>query len=201
MARYETKHSRVVATAKIVLPLLSLALLATLFLFARSTPHELSIPYARVDLETLAREQRLDGASFSTVLDDGGQISLAADTVRPDLSDPRVVNSSAILGDMTLPDGSRVDLRADSAVIDRPSMIAELAGGVRVETSTNYTIVTERLAAMLDVSRIESSGSVNATGPIGTFDAGHMIVTRDAESGRYLLVFKGGVKLVYQPKQ
>ncbi|WP_417250157.1 hypothetical protein [Celeribacter sp.] len=200
MARSDTTHSRFVAAAKLVLPLLSLGLLATLFLFARGQPYEMSIPFARVDLETLAREKRLDGPAFSTVTTDGAEIYLSADKVRPDLSDPDVVNSTAISGSVNLPDGSALTLEATRAVIDGPSRIAELAGDVLMTSSAGYIVSTDSIAAMLDVSRIESSGQVSATGPLGSLDAGHMVVSKDPETDTYLLVFKDGVKLVYQPK-
>lgn len=200
MARYNNPHSRLVATAKLVLPLLSLGLLATLFLFARSDPHEMSIPFATVDIETLAREQRLDGPAFATVTEDGTEIHLTADTVRPDLSDSEVVNSRSISGGLKYPDGSSIDMQAESAVIDGPSRIAELAGRVVVETNTGFTVRTDQVAAMLDVSRIESTSPIEATGPLGEFNAGRMIVSQNPETGTYLLVFQDGVKLIYNPK-
>lgn len=53
---------------------------------------------------------------------------------------------------------------------------------------------------MLDVSRIESTSPIEATGPLGEFSAGRMIVSHNPETGTYLLVFQDGVKLIYNPK-
>ncbi|WP_417258593.1 LPS export ABC transporter periplasmic protein LptC [Celeribacter sp.] len=201
MARYNNKHSRIVALAKIVLPLLSLALLATLFLFARGGDYEPSLPYAQVDIDSLAREQRIDGPAFSTVTDDGSELYFSAATVRPDLSGSNSINSTAIEGGLRMPDNGTIDLSADNAVIDGESKIAEISGGVRIQTSTGYTITTERLAAMLDTAQIESSDAVHAIGPLGSLDAGHMLLSQDKDTGNYLLVFKEGVKLIYRPKE
>lgn len=201
MARYDNSHSRLVATAKIVLPLLSLALLATLFLFARAPSYEPTIPFSKVELETLAHEQRIDSPTFSTVTRDGAELFLNAEKISPDLSNTDVINSSVIQGGLKFEDGSTLDLTARSAVIDGPSRIAELAGGVEITSSAGYVVATESIAAMLDVSRIESSGMVEADGPIGTFTAGRMEISQDIETENYLLVFKDGVKLVYQPKE
>ncbi|MCA0042079.1 LPS export ABC transporter periplasmic protein LptC [Celeribacter litoreus] len=199
MTRYDNSYSRFVAFAKVVLPLASLAILATLFLFARGRDLGLSIPYAEVDLETLAREQRLEGPAFSTVTADGAELTLSAAVVRPDLSAVNVVNSSDIRGSLRFPESGAVTLAADAGVIDGPSQIAELSGHVNVVTTTGYDINTERVAAQLDVSKIESPGEVNAIGPVGSLTAGSMELSQDTESGNYLLVFKKGVKLVYQP--
>ncbi|WP_417242087.1 LPS export ABC transporter periplasmic protein LptC [Celeribacter sp.] len=201
MARYNNKHSRIVAMAKIVLPLMSLALLATLFLFARGGDYEPSLPYARIDIETLAREQRIDGPAFATVTKDGSELYLSAAAVRPDLSGSNTVNSTTIEGGLRMPDNGTLDLLADNAVIDGQSKIAELSGGVEITTSTGYVVTTERIAAMLDTTQVESSGAVHAIGPLGTFDAGRMILSQDKDTGNYLLVFKDSVKLIYQPKE
>nr|WP_321506819.1 LPS export ABC transporter periplasmic protein LptC [uncultured Celeribacter sp.] len=199
MARFDNSYSRFVAFAKIVLPLASLAVLATLFLFARGKEVSLSIPYAEVELETLAREQRIDNPSFATVTSDGAALEIAANQVRPDLSTPDVVNSSAVEGRLQLPQSATITLRADNAVLDGPGQIAELSGDVEIATSTGYKIQSSRIATMLDTSHIESPGAVEADGPPGNLTAGSMEISHDTETDRYLLVFKNGVKLVYQP--
>lgn len=199
MARFDNTYSKFVAFAKIALPLASIAVLATLFLFARDHEIGLSIPYADVDIETLAHEQRVERPSFATVTRDGAELELSAELVRPDLSAKNVVNSSTIHGDLRLPQSGSVSLKADDGVIDSASQIAELSGHVEIETSTGYKITSQRIATLLDVSKIESPGTVDATGPAGDLTAGSMIISQDPETAAYLLVFKGGVKLVYQP--
>lgn len=199
MAQFDNTHSRLVAFAKIALPLASLAVMATLFLFARGREAGMSIPYAQVDLEALAREQRIEGPSFATVTKDGSELELAADLVRPDLSSKDVVNSSSIHGALRIPGNGSVMLLADDGVIDGPSKIAELSGNVQIDTSTGYTILSDRIATRLDVSKIESPGTVSADGPTGHLTAGGMVIAREDDTDTYLLVFKDGVKLVYQP--
>ncbi|MBU2889623.1 LPS export ABC transporter periplasmic protein LptC [Celeribacter halophilus] len=199
MARFDNRYSKFVAFAKVALPLGSLAILATLFLFARGREVDLSIPYADVDIETLAREQRVEGPAFATVTQDGAELEISADLVRPDLSAEDVVNSTTIRGALRLPGNGSVTLKADDGVIDGSGQVAELSGHVEIETSTGYTITSERIATMLDISKIESPGTVDAIGPAGDLTAGSMVISQDAETEAYLLVFKDGVKLVYQP--
>lgn len=199
MARYDNPYSKFVAFAKIALPLASLAVLATLFLFARGKEIGMSIPYADVDLETLAREQRLEKPSYATVTRDGSELEISADVVRPDLSTPDVVNSTVIHGSLRIPGNGTVTMKANDGVIDGPTKIAELSGDVEIVTSTGYTITSERIATLLDVSKIESPGTVEAEGPAGDLTAGSMEISQDPETDAYLLVFKNGVKLIYQP--
>lgn len=199
MARFDNRYSRFVALAKVVLPLASLAILATLFLFSRGRDIDSAIPYAKVDLETLAREQRLEAPSYATVTKDGAALEISAEIVRPDLSEPDVINSNGVKAMLRMPDNGAVALKAENGVIDGPSKIAELSGHVEVETSSGYVITSDRVATLLNISKIESPGEVSADGPAGSLSAGAMEISQDSESGDYLLVFKDGVKLIYQP--
>lgn len=185
--------------AKIFLPLASLALLATIFLFARTGDDTPTLPFAQVELEALAREQRLDGPSFATVTEDGAELVLQAERVRPNTQAMDVVNSTAINGQLVMPGSGTVTLEAQNGVIDGTSGVAELSGDVQVTTTTGYTFTTDRVATFLDASKIESPGLVEGTAPFGEISAGSMEISRDIESERYLLVFKQRVKLVYQP--
>ena len=150
-------------------------------------------------IETLAREQRLDGPTFATVTDDGAQLEISATTVRPDSSNQDVVNSTQIHAKLKMPDQSAVFMTAKDAVIDGPSRIAELSGGVNLETTTGYLITTDRIAAKLNMSKIESPGEVFAQAPSGEISAGSMEISQDTDTGDYVLVFKNRVKLIYQP--
>lgn len=199
MARYDNTHSKFVALAKFVLPLASLGVLATLFLFTRTRDYETQIPYAQVDLETLAREQRLDGPAFSTVTTDGASLELSAQTVRPDLSHEDVVNSRSITGAMDLPESGSVFFEAQNAVLDGPGRIAEFSGGVLIESTTGYRMETERMAAQLDDAHLQTYGHISAESPMGQLEAGSMELSRTPETNDYVMVFKDGVKLVYQP--
>jgi len=199
MARYDNFHSRMVNRAKIVLPLASLALLATIFLFARSEDDTPSLPFAQVELEALAREQRLDGPSFATVTKEGAELVLQAERVRPNTQNMDVVNSTAIVGQLVMPNNGTITLEAQNGVIDGTSGVAELSGQVQINTTTGYNFRTDRVATFLDASKIESPGLVEGHAPFGEFSAGSMEISRDNESQAYLLVFKQRVKLVYQP--
>lgn len=199
MARYDNLHSRLVSKAKILLPLVSLALLATIFLFARDTDTNPSLPYANVDLEKLAHEQRLDGPSFASVTQDGAELTLSATRVRPQASNEGVINSSGISGQLVIPDNGTVILQAQNGTIDNASRIAELSGDVVINTSTGYHLATDHIATRLDLSKIESPGAIRGTAPFGDISAGAMEISQDRDSSRYLLVFKDRVKLVYQP--
>lgn len=197
MARADT-HSRVVGWLKVALPLAALAILSTLFLLADRIDPDEALPYAEVDVEDLAREPRMTAPSYAGTTSDGAALSLTAAEARPGAgSDP-----AAALGlrlELATPDGGRTELLAAQAVMDQTARQVILSGGVTVTTSTGYRLQTDAVAARLDRSGLESQGAVTAQGPAGEIAAGRMELGQDnLTPGAYVLVFKDGVRLVYQ---
>lgn len=69
-------------------------------------------------------------------------------------------------------------------------------------TSTQGLIVeTETLNAALDGLEASSPGPVQATGPLGRLTAGNMRISSESEDGTVHMLFKNGVKLIYDPQQ
>ena len=90
---------------------------------------------------------------------------------------------------------------AQTATLDSDSHFLNLAGKVKIDNSTGYSIETEALTANLAETALTSGAPVSATGPVGRITADSMSLTRSqGAEDTYLLVFKGSVKLVYQPE-
>ncbi len=204
MPALDNAYSRLVALLKILLPLIALGILATLFLFSRTVDPTRSIPFADTDVQELAREQRIGGLTFSGVTDDGAAITLSAESTGPDPGNAQLVRSREITARITTPAGEDIEVTAAKGTFDAEGRTARLEEGVVVTTSAGYRIETGPITADLENSRLEAEGKVEATGPLGRLTAGRMELTQQAENGPggdYLLVFKNGVKLVYEPKR
>lgn len=200
MAGYDNTYSRFVALAKIGLPLAALALLSTLFLFSRNIDPTSSIPYATVDVEELVRDQRISVPNYTGVTKDGTAIAVAAATARPDPENPDRASAEKVKARLDFPDGSSADIFSAQGDLDTGAGQAVLSGGVVIDTSNGYHITTDALTTALNRTQIEAPSTVKATGPVGTLTAGGMTISQDSSSkGQYLLVFKDGVKLVYEP--
>lgn len=200
MATHDNRYSRVVAWLKVLLPVMALILLSTMFLISRSIDPGMALTYAQIDLEGLARDQRLTGPRFSGVTQDGAAISFSAETAQPDPENAAIYSANDLKAQIETPDGGIVDIQAGIAVIDNAQNILDLTAGVSLTTSTHYNIQTQGLRAKMDIAWIESLGAISAVGPIGKFTAGQMHMTRQTDvPGSYVLVFKGGVKVVYVP--
>ncbi len=202
MTVYDNSYSRFVAWAKILLPLFALGVLSTLFLFSKQIDPTRAIPFSKVDVKELAREERIGSPNYSGVTQDGAAISIAASNAKPDPENPQRMIASNLVAKIEMPDGGLVDISARDGEIDSAGQIARLEGGVDIQTSSGYRIRTAALTALLDKTDIKSDDQVTAKGPIGTLEAGLMEINQapDGETN-YVLVFKNGVKLVYDPEK
>ncbi|RBO53623.1 hypothetical protein DSD19_07295 [Rhodovulum sp. BSW8] len=204
MRSYDNAYSRFIAAAKIVFPLAALGLLSTLFLISRdhgSAGTGDGLPYAKVEIDDLLRQQRLGAPNYAGVTRDGTAISMRADSARSDPDRPGRGEAQAMQARLTLPDGSSAEIEADTGSIDTSDQVAVLEGDARISTSTGYTIETDRLRSAFADTNVEADGPVTANGPPGRIEAGSMTLSADpADKGRYLLVFKDGVRLIYEPE-
>ena len=198
MAITRDMHSRVVGMAKIALPLLALVILSTLFLFARTIDPDAAIPYADVDVAERARAPRLTAPTYAGVTADGAALTLQAAEARPDAG--AGATAQTLTARLDTPDGARTDLTAAQMTFDNAAGLVSLDGGVTIATTTGYTIATDTLTARMDRTSLTAPTAVTATAPAGTITADSMTLSQGADPASYVLVFKGRVKLLYQPQ-
>ena len=200
LIRADNLHSRLVFWLKIALPLVALALLATLFLFGRPIRPEDAIPYASTDITDRAKDPRVTEPVFASMTSDGAALTITAAEARPGVAG---TDNAGLAKDMTalmaMPDGSSAQVTAPLVQMDRPSQRAILTGGVQIVTSNGYTAVMTGLSVDTTQTDLVSLGPVDATGPPGKLHAQTLHLGVGA-SGGYELKFTGGVTLVYLPK-
>lgn len=197
MASYDNSYSRFVALTKIMLPLAALALLSTLFLFARGSDPTGNLPFSKVEVDQIVREQRLSAPKFSGVTKDGTSVQISADIARPDTTNPQRMTGEGLSALLQLPDSATVEITAPHGTIDAGAGLVTLSGEVLLATSTGYRVTADALTASLEATSVISPKPVVAEGPIGTLNAGSMDLTLNEAA--YHLVFKDRVKLVYDP--
>ena len=195
------RYSRLVLWLKVALPLVALAILSTLFFVAETLDPEAAIPYAEVDVERILREQGVTRPTFGGVSGDGAAISLTAESVRPDAESSSRLNGAELSATIDLPDGGRVNIVSPNGMVDADTSEASLEGGARLESSTGYVVATERIESSYAEVRVFAEGDITATGPGGDLTAGQMELTQDVKTGRYVLVFNKGVRLLYEPQR
>ncbi len=197
MAVANNPYSRFVQFAKVLLPILALGLLSTMFLFSRSVDIDSQLPIYE-GAEEIAREQSLAAPKFSGVTSDGSTVSVTAESAKPNLSDPRLLSAKNVMADIKTATGTQIMVLADNAEYNGNEDTLDLRGRVRINTSTGYQLNTEALVADMAETGLVSPGRVIGRGPAGDLEAGQMELT--GSNGAQVLVFKGGVKLIYQPQ-
>ncbi len=198
MAGQLTGHSRLVFWLKVLLPILALAILSTLFLFARRIDFEGSLPYAEVDIGALANDPRLTAPEFSTVTEDGAAVRVAATTVRPGATADGPVTADDVLAVYEGPSGARITVRARAGAMDNAARQLRLEGDVDLLTSDGYSLRAPKMVSSLARTDVIAEGPVDGTAPLGTIKAGGMQFS--GASGEHLVVFNRGVRLIYRPE-
>lgn len=202
-ARPDNLHSRMVFWLKIILPLSALMILSMLFLLSRSIRPEDAIPYAEVDVADRIRTPRLTAPDFAGMTADGAALSLRAAEARLATDGSTVPGAiSGLVGLLETPDGARTDISASEARLDQNTKRMILGGGVVIDNSAGYHIETEGISVTLDRTSLDAPGRVSATGPVGNIEAGAMhLGLATAQPPTYVLVFKGGVRMIYLPSK
>ncbi|RMC36137.1 hypothetical protein C9E81_05390 [Paracoccus alkanivorans] len=192
----QMSRTRIVRWLRVLLPLLALAVLSTMFLFSGESDTEPEIPYAEVDAERMAREPRMVAPEYSGVTDDGAELSLRASEASP--KQDRGGEASELQLDMHRKDGLTAQVTAPAGGLDNGEIT--LRGGVRMTTSTGWSLQAEQIDAATDRSHISAQEGVDAVAPFGEITAGAMELHAVPEKdGAAVLNFTDGVRLIYRP--
>ena len=201
MTRFDNAYSRVVAAAKIVLPLVALGLISTLFLFSGKSQEGEPLPFPIPKVLDLAREQRLGAPTYSGVTSEGTRVTLAAEKLYPDPENPDIVHGEDMAARLISPDGVIYDITAQTGFVDQDKRETSFSVAVNIVTSHGYDLVTDHAVMATDLSRVKSPGPVTVIGPLGWLQAGRMVYRGDPESGSEAVVdFTDGVRLLYKPR-
>lgn len=200
MATDPNFHSWAVGWLKIILPMSALALLSTLFLFARSPTNQTQeIPIAQI--EEIAQEQRITAPQFSGVTDDGSIIVIRAKDGKPDTESTDIVLVEGLTVNVDAPDGTTLNITAGTSIIDGKAQTARLEGLSRVTTSSGYTMETNGLNANLKTGEIVSDGQLAVLTPFGELTAGKVRILASVDGLGQQMVFSDGVRLLYTPSE
>ncbi|WP_136441991.1 LPS export ABC transporter periplasmic protein LptC [Pacificoceanicola onchidii] len=198
MARADGLYSRVISWLKILLPLIALVLLSTLFLLSRSAEQVLDVPFTGGVAGDGVNREQVSAPYYAGTTENGDTLTITASTASPEGNG--VIRAQNLAARVRMPNGNEIALKAETATVRESDQWAELEGGVRIESSTGYTLVTETLGAAVDRIEAESGGPVSGSGPLGTLEAGKMRIEPLPDSGDVQLLFTDGVKLVYSPQ-
>jgi len=132
---------------------------------------------------------------------DGASFSIAADLARPDPVDPRILSadrlSVAIDG---LEGGNTLFVQARRGQMDTGEQTLQLAQDVAIRSSLGLSLQTDQFMADVAGLSLYVPTPLTGRGPFGELTAQRMRLTRDIATGDQLLLFEGGVTLLYTPE-
>ncbi len=192
-------YSRYVAIAKVVLPLIALAMLATLFLFTKDKTLEATLRFSEADLSDLKSGLQVSSPRFSGSNAIGDSFLFSAEHLAPDSPDPSMLFVESLSGEIRFLKGSRVLLNAGKAELDLVNRVLDLSDGISVVISDGFRATTDSLIAHLSEGELVTGGAVEALSPMGKIEAGLMrLETLDPENQENRMIwFENGVKLVF----
>ena len=192
-------YSRLISWLKVLLPLAALILLSTLFLLSRGSDFSSRIPFADAELQERLRDQVVRAPFFSAATRSGDRVSVSASrlTMMPEDDKSRV---EVVQAQIDMVEGNRITVRGDLGVADTFKNTLSLTGNVIVTTSNGYEIMSERLDSNLGEATLESPAPVTGQGPLGTLDAGSMILENPPDGPGGRMLFTNRVKLIYDPQ-
>lgn len=193
-------YSRTVVFLKVLFPLAALGILGTLFLLSRSTETNTSIPFAQSDIENRLRDQRLTAPLFSGSTPKGDRITVTAAQASPGFG-AKPAQATDLAARIELARGGQMTLVSDAGTFDLQNDLAMFQGNVRISSSTGYVVLTDELHSRINEIGGKTPGTVTGRGPIGNFTAGQMVFETKNGDGLVHMLFKNGVRLVYDPKQ
>lgn len=201
MARSAFQSLRVRSWLKILLPLAALALLSTLFLFSKSAQVTSDLPFTERELEERIQKQVITAPFYAGTTPNGAAITLTADRARPDPENDGRATAEGVRSMLRMADGSTVLMQSDEASLDDPLDTATLRGNVTIESSAGYVVRTDAVTSALNSVQAETDGAVTAHGPPGRISAGKMVLSKNPDGKSAQMLFTGGVKLIYDPRE
>ena len=194
-------HSRIVAWAKIILPIIALGLLSTLFLLSNSVDPISTIPFSEADIEERTRNQQISSPEVFAVTSRGDFVALNAEFARQSDEDKEITVAQSVTTSIELVSGARIDMSAGEAAYDAKNSTIDLSKNVYAKTTHGYEFVANAISVnMLELS-VSSDGAISGKGPATTLEAGQMQIEVPAGKKDAHLLFSNGVKLIYQPQK
>jgi lipopolysaccharide export system protein LptC len=194
-------YSRVIGFLKITLPLVALVLMATVFLVATPVDPSRAIELAEIDVLDRAQDPRLSGASFAGVTSDGTALRVEAETARSDPEARLRFQADNLRLSLSAPGGDWIEAHSAMGRIDRGTGGFVMSELVQITASDGTVLHAPHLEGLLDATRIEAPAGLSARGPMGEITAPQARILRDTQGGGgFVVVFTGGVRLLYTPQ-
>jgi len=158
-----------VAIAKRLLPLVALALLASVVLWPELTRDSEQTRLAGHDTRIATENGQLTDATYHGVDERGRPFTVTAESARQ--TTPERVDLTLPKGDLTLESGNWMLLQSRQGVYQQHLGALDLSGDVQLYRDDGTTLATDSAAIDLKAGAVTGAEMVHAEGPFGTLDA------------------------------
>jgi lipopolysaccharide export system protein LptC len=164
--RHSAGYSHFVSLLKIVLPASAVALAMLVLLWPKLNPQQerFRIPKVEVRLEDL-ENLRMRNPRYVGVDNQKQPFTLTAELATQEAAGTMITWLQKPHGDITLKDGTWIQVEADQGTYDKHAETLDLAGGVTVFHDRGYEIHTERARVHFETSMVEGDAAVRGQGP------------------------------------
>lgn len=199
MISANNRYTLIIGWLKIILPLISLGLLSSLFIFSRSIDSGRPVQVIDTGLQERAQSRGVSDPIFAGLTDKKEQIQIQAKYAHPLDADMQHFNAQNVDAEIKPLAGGVIYVTSNKADIRQHNDEATLIDDVVVTTDTGYRLKTMLLETRFDTVFAESPVPVFGNGPIGDIKADRMVLTSDETTGDAHLLFEGHVKVTYDP--
>lgn len=196
-------YAKTVRWMKILLPLASLILIATIFLIDRDSADSL---FSAEELARLGAGMQLEEPRFTGATEAGEPFLVSARRALPDGPVPDMIELIEPMGQITLEDGTLLEGRAARGQISRKAQEMTFSDNVILTTSEGHRVQTNRLLLDIERRQAHAPGQIAGFGPQGSIEAGAMRILRaDADDpdnpNDMVILFEKGVRVVFIPEE
>ncbi len=170
--RAEAGYRRRLVLLRLVVPMATLALLASLVAYPlmKETAGRFRLAFAESGFAITGRDEMLNPRFVGT--DSANQpYTVTAETAMRPSDDDDVIFLVAPQGDITLEDGDWLLVSADQGLFDREAETLELAGSVKLFTDSGFTVDTDQITFDLNRGSAISNRPTHGQGPWGLLDS------------------------------
>lgn len=204
MVQSPDRYSRWVSIARIGFPVIALILIVSVFLFSKSDALRDGLLITDEEMIALATGQKITNANFAGVTVGGDAFTVTADEALPDAPRPKRVYLVEPIVKINTKEGRDIRSESRNGRLDIEKNLATQMQDVVITTDDGYRATSDFVTIMLDSGNAISPGPVNATGPIGSIEAGRFEAIQNLQDnpdgGRTVLLFQRGVKVIYRPQ-
>ena len=191
-------YSALVVWLKTLLPIMALGMLSTIFLFSGKVDVTQSLPYAKLNIAEIIREQRITKPYFAGVSNNGTEITLSAAYASSNTQNADILNITELSIVLTSQNTREIQINAGLGTLNSTTHKAVVSQDVHVSMVPDFWLKTNSLTFDLKQAVATADNGFQGVTPLGSIGSDKMIIKMI--TGDQQIIFTNGVRLIYYPE-